>query len=179
VKTARLHLRQWHDDDLARFASLNADPEVMRHFPAPLEATASDAMARRMQAHLAEFGWGNWAVERLDTGAFIGFVGLSLPRAPLPFAPCVEIGWRLARAHWGQGFATEAAREALRIGFVQFGFAEMVSFTALTNLRSIAVMERIGLRRDPLDFEHPSVPVGNPLRPHCLYRLARAQWSPA
>jgi RimJ/RimL family protein N-acetyltransferase len=175
-ETARLHARVWKDSDREPFAAMNADPAVMEFFPAPLDRKASDAMIDGALAAFAERGWSNWAIERKDTGAFIGFTGLSIPKRALPFSPCVEVGWRLARAHWGHGLASEAARGALEVGFATLGLAEIVSFTTLRNLRSRAVMERIGLTNANADFEHPAVPEGNPLRPHCLYRITREQW---
>ncbi|MBS0445480.1 MAG: GNAT family N-acetyltransferase [Proteobacteria bacterium] len=175
--TPRLRLRGWRDADRAPFAALNADPTVMEYFPAAISREASDAGIAAWQAQLDERGWSNWAVERRDSGEFIGFVGLSVPRRTLPCSPCVEIGWRLARAHWGHGFASEAARASLAIGFDTIGLAEIVSFTALDNRRSRAVMERIGMTNDPAeDFEHPGVPEGHALRLHCLYRLGRDAW---
>lgn len=174
--TARLRLRQWREGDLKPFADLNADPGVMAHFPAALERPASDALALRCQALIAERGWGFWAAELKEDGQFIGFVGLHTPIAELPFSPCVEVGWRLARAHWGRGLASEAARGALKLGFEKLGLAEIVSFTAVGNLRSRAVMERIGMRRTDENFDHPAVPSGSPLRAHCLYRLDRDRW---
>lgn len=174
--TPRLRLRQWREVDRDPFAALNADPVVMEFFPATLSREASDASIDAWQAQLAERGWSNWAVEVRDTEAFIGFVGLSIPRRVLPFSPCVEIGWRLARTHWGKGFATEAARGALRVGFEELALPEIVSFTTLLNLKSRAVMERIGMRNAREDFEHPGVPHGHPQRMHCLYRLDRSRW---
>ena len=174
--TPRLRLRQWREVDRDPFAALNADPVVMEFFPATLSREASDASIDAWQAQLAERGWSNWAVEVRDTEAFIGFVGLSIPWRVLSFSPCVEIGWRLARAHWGKGFATEAARGALRVGFEDLALPEIVSFTTLLNLKSRAVMERIGMRNAHEDFEHPGVPPGHPQRMHCLYRLRREQW---
>ncbi len=174
--TERLRLRPWRASDAAPFATLNADPEVMAFFPAMLRRAESDAMLSRLQAQIMARGWGFWAAERRDTGEFIGFVGLQVPLAPLPFSPCVEIGWRLARAHWGKGYATEAARAALRVGFERLALREIVSFTAVVNLRSRAVMERLGMQAAAETFEHPSVPEGSPLRTHCLYRLAREQF---
>ena len=170
--TPRLLLRQWRPSDRVPFAALNADPRVMEFFPSPLSRVESDALADRCEAHIGERGWGVWAVERKATGEFIGFVGLHVPTGPLPFAPCTEVGWRLAFDHWGHGFATEAARVALRIGFEILGLKEVVSFTSVANRRSRAVMERLGMTESGL-FEHPSVPVGSPLREHCLYRLRR------
>lgn len=175
--TPRLVLRAWRASDLAPFAALNADPAVMAHFPALLTTAQSDAMARTCQQRLATQGWGLWAVERRDTREFIGFVGLNRPRAALPFAPCVEIGWRLARAHWRQGFAREAAREALRVGFAELDLSEIVAFTALANEPSQAVMRSLGMARDGRgDFDHPSVAAGHVLRRHGLWRMARADW---
>ena len=175
LETARLRLRQWREADFAPFAALNADPVVMACFPAPLDRAASDTLALRCQALIAQRGWGFWAVERKADGAFIGFVGLHEPAAALPFSPCVEIGWRLAQAYWGQGYASEAAQAALRFGFEQLALAEIVSFTALPNVRSRAVMERLGMVADGA-FEHPAVAPDSPLRKHWLYRLPLARW---
>ncbi|MGB5557939.1 MAG: GNAT family N-acetyltransferase [Paracoccaceae bacterium] len=174
--TERLRLRQWCAADHEPFAVLNADPKVMELYPAPLDRAESDSMADRCQALIAERGWGFWAVETKSKNEFIGFVGLHTPAPELPLSPCVEVGWRLAAQHWGQGFATEAARGALRVGFERLELPEIVSFTSVINLRSRAVMERLGMREAENTFEHPNVPVGSVLRKHCLYRLSRGQW---
>lgn len=174
--TPRLILRPWREADRAPFAALNADPAVMEFFPALISREASDASIDAWQAQFAAQGWSNWALERRDTGEFIGYTGLTVPRRTLPCSPCVEIGWRLARAHWGCGYASEAAREALRIGFSTAGLDEIVSLTALVNRRSRAVMERIGMVDSGEDFDHPGVPPGNALQRHCLYRLTRTDW---
>jgi RimJ/RimL family protein N-acetyltransferase len=178
--TDRLRLRQWREADCAPFAAMAADPQVMA-FLLPLPTRAdSDAMVERGRARIAENGWGFWAVEHKATGEFIGFTGLNVPVATLPFSPCVEIGWRFARHTWGQGFATEAARGALQVGFERLGFDEIVAFTAVGNLRSAAVMERLGMREDVAGaFDHPLVPEGHPLRRHRLYRLGRSAWAAA
>lgn len=169
IETPRLVLRRWRPEDAAPFAALNADPEVMRHFPAPLDRAQSDAMIERIEAHFDRHGDGLWAVEVKGGAPFIGFTGLARPE----WLPVVEIGWRLARAAWGHGYATEAARAALAWGFAHAGVDEIVAFTAPANVRSQAVMTRLGMRRDPdADFEHPRVPVGHPLRPHWLYRIS-------
>src|SRR5215207_4770504 len=132
IVTDRLRLRPWRDTDLAPFAALNADAEVMAHYPAPLDRAASDAMVARIRAHFAQHGFGLWAVEIPGVAAFVGSVGLLVPRVELPFAsaqqPTVEIGWRLARDYWGCGYATEAARAVLDVGFGHFGLVEVVSF---------------------------------------------------
>ncbi|MEJ2654789.1 MAG: GNAT family N-acetyltransferase [Acidihalobacter sp.] len=177
LETPRLLLRQWRDADFAPFAALNVDPRVMEHFPAPLSRAESDAMAERCLALIGERGWGLWAVETKRESAFIGFVGLNSPADELPFSPCVEIAWRLGFEHWGKGYASEAARAALRVGFDSLRLAEIVSFTALDNLRSQAVMQRIGMHEASTRFDHPRIPEGNPLRRHCLYRLARTEWA--
>jgi len=172
----RVLLRSWRATDRAPFAALNADPQVMEHFPAPLTAAQSDAMIARAQALLDERGWGSWALE--IGGQLAGFTGLTRPGFEAHFTPCVEIGWRLARPFWGHGYASEAARLALAHGFEQLGFDEIVSFTATTNLRSQAVMRRLGMRHDPADdFDHPSLPDGHRLRRHVLYRLQRSRWT--
>ena len=177
IRTARLVLRRWTDADLAPFAAMNADPAVMQHMQGLMSAEASDAFAERIERHWDEFGWGLWAVEVRDVAPFVGYVGLW----PADYVAdgMVEVGWRLASAYWGHGYATEAAREALRFGFTEVGLDEIVSFTVPQNIRSRRVMERIGLVRDPAgDFDHPRVdPVAYPhLVPHVLYRLSSADW---
>jgi RimJ/RimL family protein N-acetyltransferase len=175
--TERLILRRWRESDREPFAAMNADPEVMRYFRAPLDRLASDTFVDRIEASFDERGYGLWAVEVRDTGSFIGFVGLALQTFEAHFTPAVEIGWRLSRAAWGRGYATEAARAALAYGFGPAGLQEIVSMTSRVNLRSQAVMERIGLTRDPADdFEHPRLPEDHPLRPHVLYRIKRDAW---
>ena len=156
--------------------ALNADPVVMAYFPALLTRGESDELAQRCESLIAERGWGAWAAENKATGEFVGMVGLHIPRGDLPVSPCVEILWRLAHAHWRRGFATEAARGALQVGFEGPGLAEIVSFTVPANTRSRAVMGRLGLKMDAGTFEHPGVPVGHVLRTHCSYRLSRDAW---
>lgn len=176
LRTERLLLHRWRDGDRAPFAELNADPEVMEHFPAPLTAAESDAMVARIEATFDDRGFGLWAVEVTATGAFTGFVGLWPVGFDAHFTPAVEVGWRLARAHWGRGYATEAARAATADGFGRLGLAEIVSFTAVVNLPSQRVMERLGMTHDPRDdFDHPALPPGHRLRRHVLYRLARPE----
>lgn len=175
-ETQRLLLRQWRIADREPFAALNADPIVMAHFPAPLARQQSNAMADGCEQVIAARGWGPWATEIKATGEFIGCVGLDIPRDDLPVSPCVEILWRLARTHWRQGFATEAARGALRIGFEVLKLPKIVAFTVPSNTRSRAVMERLGMQMDAASFEHPGLPVGHALRKHCNYRLSRDNW---
>ena len=174
-ETDRLRLRQWLATDREPFAALNADPRVMEFFPATLDRATSDAMADYCEALIAKRGWGFWAAEVKGSGQFIGFVGLHTP-SELPFSPCVEIAWRLAFKHWGKGFASEAASGALQVGFGLLNLPEIVSFTAVRNLRSRAVMERLGMREAPSTFEPPHIPVDSPLRLHCLYPLSRDDW---
>jgi RimJ/RimL family protein N-acetyltransferase len=174
--TQRLLLRQWREADREPFAALNADPMVMAYFPAPLTREQSDAIAESCEQLIAERGWGAWAAEIKATGEFIGFIGLHIPRDDLPVSPCVEISWRLAHVHWGQGFATEAARGTLQIAFEVLGLTEIVSFTVPSNTRSRAVMERLGMQMDAKTFEHPGLPDGHALRTHCSYRLSRDRW---
>jgi RimJ/RimL family protein N-acetyltransferase len=168
-------LRAWRETDLAPFAAMNADPAVMRHMLAPMTREESAAMLSRLQATLAERGWGIWAVE-VD-GEFAGMVGLNVPRWPLPFSPCTEILWRLRSEFWGRGIAHAAARDALDRGFGAAGLAEIVAFTTPGNTRSIRLMERLCFRRDHAgDFDHPAVPAGHALRRHILYRLDAATY---
>jgi RimJ/RimL family protein N-acetyltransferase len=156
---------------------MNADPEVMEHFPAPLDRAASDAMVERIEAGFDRRGYGLWALEVSATGALIGFTGLQPPSFEAHFTPAVEVGWRLARPAWGHGYATEAARAALRHGFTEAGLHEIVSFTTRSNVRSQAVMRRLGMTRDPADdFDHPQLAPEHPLRRHVLYRLPYERW---
>jgi RimJ/RimL family protein N-acetyltransferase len=174
--TERLSLRQWRDEDRAPFAELNADPEVMAHFLAPLTREQSDAFVDRLASGIAERGWGLWAVEIVegpDVGRFAGFVGIQPLGADLPPAPGIEVGWRLARWAWGRGYATEAGRASVQYAFGELEAAEVVSITSTTNLRSQAVMRRLGLRHDPRrDFDNPRLPRGHRLERHVLYALA-------
>lgn len=177
LETDRLILRRWVDADREPFAAINADPRVMEHFPAVLDAAASDAMIARIEAGFEREGFGLWAVERRDTGEFIGFVGLAKPSFTAHFTspehPVVEVGWRLAPDAWGHGFASEAARAALRFGFEQVGLAEIVSFTARQNERSQAVMRRIGMTHSgEEDFAHPALDKNHRLSQHVLFRLS-------
>lgn len=151
---------------------MNADPEVRAHFPGLLDRRESDASAARIRDHIARRGYGFWAVEVPGATPFAGFVGLMDVTVRVPFAPAVEAGWRLARAHWGKGYATEAARAALADGFGRLGLPEIVAFAVPANLRSRQVMEHLGMTRDPADdFDHPGLPAGSPLRRHVLYRI--------
>ena len=173
IQTTRLVMRRWTDADREPFAAMNADPQVMAYFPARLTRTESDALVDRIEEQFDAYGYGLWALERRDDGAFLGFTGLAHVRPGLPFSPALEVGWRLVAAAWGQGFATEAAREALRVGF-ESRHDEIVSFTAVVNAPSRRVMERLGMHRDPADdFDHPALANWSPLRPHVLYRLRR------
>ena len=171
----RVLLRAWRESDLEPFAALNGDPVEMEHFPCDDHAGEVERTRRGSEIlpMFAEHGFGWWAVEVPRRQLpFIGFVGLQEPRFEARFTPCVEIGWRLAREHWGRGYATEAARLALAYGFDDAGLDEIVSFTVPANRRSVAVMERLGMRYDG-EFEHRRLPEGHRLRTHVLYRLAR------
>lgn len=174
IETERLLLRPWRDDDREPFAALNADPEVMEFFPAPLVREESDALVTRIRGHFDEHGYGLWALEVRNSGRFAGFTGLLQQTFPAHFTPAVEVGWRLDRRAWGRGYASEAARAAITHGFDEVGLDEIVSMTAIANTRSRRVMERIGMSHDPDDdFDHPYVADGSPLRRHVLYRIRR------
>jgi len=175
LRAGRLLLRGWRDDDLEPFAALNADPDVMEFMPRRLDHVGSDALVGRLKEHFARHGFGWWAVEVPGIAPFIGFVGISVPRFEAHFTPCVEIGWRLAHAFWGQGYATEAARMALAFGFGEAGLDEIVSYTVPANRRSMSVMQRLGMTRDPADdFDHPALSKEHPLCRHVLYRIGPA-----
>lgn len=178
LRTERLLLRPWRDADLAPFAAMSADPAVME-FLTPLRGPAAcEAWAVRLRAHWRDHGFGRWAVEVPGEASFIGVVGLATIPYEAHFTPAVEIAWRLARAHWGCGYATEAARAALDYGFDTLGLAEIVAVTVPANHRSSRVMQRLGMTRDPTDdYDHPNVPEG-PLKRHMLYRLRNQRTTP-
>jgi RimJ/RimL family protein N-acetyltransferase len=206
LTTQRLILRPWRETDREGFARLNDDPAVMEFMPRRLSRDESDATAASIQAAIERRGWGFWAVgvkggggggvhaagegvaagtahaadegAAAHAGAFIGFVGLSVPGFTAHFTPCVEIGWRLAKEHWGNGYASEAAAACLRFGFEKLKLQQIVAFTVPLNKRSIGVMKRIRMSRDPADdFDHPKLSAGHPLQRHVLYRIDRSDWS--
>jgi ribosomal-protein-alanine N-acetyltransferase len=178
LETERLLLRRWRSSDEEPFAALNGDEEVMEHFPNVLTRAESDWMIADLEARFERQGYGLWAVEVRESGEMVGFVGLNVPTFAAPFMPAVEVGWRLRKSAWGHGYATEAARASLSYGFSQAGLDEIVAMTTTTNSRSAAVMERLGMRRDPADdFEHPGIERGHPLRRHILYRLSADEWA--
>lgn len=173
VTTARLVLRPFDDADRAPFFALNTHPLVVESLGSSPTRAESDAIVDHIGEEMAREGWGIWAVEVAGATPFVGMVGLHRVRAELPFAPAVEVEWRLHPDHWGHGYATEAAAASLQFGFDVAGLDEIVAFTTTLNARSQAVMERIGMERDRAgDFDHPRLPVGSPLRRHVLYRVA-------
>ena len=176
IETERLVLRQWREADKAPFRGLSADPVVMEHLPV-LTPEAAVAVVDRVREGIDRNGHGWWAVERKADGVFLGWTGLVSARHDLPFHGAPEVGWRLARHAWGFGYASEAARAALRYGFERLGAEEVVSFTTPENVRSQAVMRRIGMVRDPVrDFDHPAMPEGHRLRRHVVYAMSAAAW---
>jgi RimJ/RimL family protein N-acetyltransferase len=176
LETERLVLRHWRAEDREPFAALNADPEVMEHFPSPHSQEESDALVVKNEDGFEHWGFGLWALEVRSTGAFIGFTGLSVPNFDAAFTPAVEVGWGLARHAWGHGFATEAAGAALGNGFAEHRLSEIVSFTFEGNVRSRAVMERLEMTHDPSDdFDHPAL-VGHRLSRHVLDRMPAERW---
>lgn len=174
IQTPRLILRPWRDGDLKPFAAMNADREVMRHFPAPLTRDQSDRLAARIRELFIQQGWGLWALEIPRATGFAGFVGLMPVNADYPFGPAVEVGWRLAQRWWNHGYATEAARAAVGFAFSTLGLAEVVSFTIPDNTASRRVMEKLGMTRNEADdFDHPRIAEGHPMKRHVLYRLKK------
>jgi RimJ/RimL family protein N-acetyltransferase len=171
-ETERLRLRQWREADREPFAAMNADARVMEHFRAPLSRADSDALWARLRDGIEARGWGVWAAQRKSDARFVGFVGLTPVPENMPFAPAIEAAWRLVPEAWGAGHATEAAREALAVAFETLELPEVVSYTATTNERSMAVMRRLGMHEDGL-FDHPLIAEGHRLRPHRLFRLSR------
>jgi 3-dehydroquinate dehydratase/shikimate dehydrogenase len=180
IRTERLILRPWQEADLEPFAQLNADPRVREYFPRVLSHQQSDASVKLFSDHIQRHGWGLWAASLIQTGEFIGFIGLQKVDFQAPFnklSPAVEIGWRLAFNHWGKGYATEGAIAALQYGFEALSLKEIVSFTAVPNMRSRHVMEKIGMSHDPKDdFNHPKLQEGHKLCRHVLYRIGVNEW---
>lgn len=180
LRTERLVLRSWRKEDLEPFAALNADLRVREYFFRVLSPEESDNEVKTFfQAHFDKYGWGPWAVSLADTEEFIGFIGLEHVPFNSHFTPAIEVGWRLAFAHWGKGYATEGALAALGYGFDTLHIKEIVAYTAVQNQRSRRVMEKLGMhhqRQD--DFDHPAVPEGHPMRRHVLYRLRAEEWVP-
>jgi RimJ/RimL family protein N-acetyltransferase len=177
LSTPRLLLRPWRDSDVEPYAAMFADPQVMEFLGPVQNGAAVDAIVGRVRAHFDRHGFGCWAAELKETGAFIGFIGLSHIPFEAHFTPAIEVEWRLASAHWGQGYAAEGARAALEAGFTQLSLSEIVSITVPANTRSRRVMERIGMTHDPADdFDHPRLAEGDPLRRHVLYRITKARW---
>ena len=173
IKTKRLILRPWKEEDLEPFAKLNADPRVMEYFPRTLSSQESDLLARSKSDHITEHGWGLWAVSLIETSEFIGFIGLS-EDLELFKKPVVEVGWRLAFDHWGKGYAIEGAKASVDFGFETLKLDEILSWTTETNMRSRAVMEKLGMHHDPKDdFDHPRLSKDHPLKRHVLYRLGK------
>jgi RimJ/RimL family protein N-acetyltransferase len=174
IRTDRLVMRRWRDADREPYAAVNADPEVMRYFPAPLNRAESDASVDRIEALFERQGFGLWALEVAATAEFIGFTGLNPMPVGVPGAGDMEVGWRLARHAWHQGYATEAATAAVGVAFGGAGLEHIWSMTAVTNRPSQAVMLRLGMTPHEL-FDHPALPVGHPLRRHIVYRLQRGE----
>ena len=172
IRTERLLMRRWRDTDRAPFAALNADPEVMRYFPATLDRAASDSLVNVIEARFDHQGFGLWALEVASTAEFVGFTGLNPMPSGVPGTGGMEVGWRLARAAWHQGYATEAATAAVDVAFSGAGLAELWSITAVLNEPSQAVMRRLGMTRHGY-FEHPRIEPGHPIRPHVAYHLDR------
>jgi RimJ/RimL family protein N-acetyltransferase len=172
ITTERLIMRRWRDADRGPWAEMNADPEVMRYFPATLDRAASDVLIDRIEDRFVVQGFGLWALEVADTGEFIGFTGLNPMPAGVPGAGGMEVGWRLARAAWHHGYATEAARAAVDVGFTGVGLDQIWSMTSVLNLPSQAVMRRLGMAPHA-QFEHPAIRPGDRLQPHVAFRLPR------
>lgn len=172
METPRLRLRTWRADDLDQFAEINAHPDVMAFFPAPLSREESAVMIERLQTHQVDHGFCFWAVDHRADDKLIGMIGLNRPSMESWVTPCVEIGWRLHPAVWGRGLAAEGAQACLDYAWEELGLQEVVSFTASINLPSQGVMKKIGMHPGGT-FDHPALPAGHPLQRHVLYRISR------
>jgi RimJ/RimL family protein N-acetyltransferase len=174
IETERLILRTWKDEDAEAFYRINQDPKVLEFLLGPMSIEEVKKFIREKNEFFNQYKYTLWAVEEKTSHALIGFVGLWNPPWQAPFTPCVEIGWRLGSQYWGQGYAVEAATAVLNYGFNCINFPELVSFTVPLNIRSLRVMEKIGMKRDfKGDFAHPKLPLAHPLSQHVLYRISR------
>ncbi len=177
IETARLILRTWQDADLEPMLAINQDPRVMEYFPALGDRESTKLLMENIRQHHEEHGFSLYAVELKETQEFIGFVGLAFPSFDAHFMPAVEIGWRLAFAHWSKGYATEAAKAVLHYAFTKLNLEEVVSFTVSSNFRSRQLMKRIGLHHNPQDdFDHPKLADDSLLKRHILYRLSKTEY---
>ena len=172
IETSRLILRQWGKTDMAAFADLNADPDVMRFFPAPMTRQESDSLAERFRDGIEQRGWGFWAVESKETHEFVGCVGLHPQPDKFPFSPCTEIGWRLSKTYWHQGLAMEAAEACMQYAFTVLMLDEVVSFTSVLNKPSEHLMKRLGMKKEE-EFPHSALPANHRLSLHVLYRIQK------
>jgi len=177
LRTKRLILRPWKPDDLEPFSEMNADLKVMAYYASILTREESDALASKIQQDYATRAYGFWAIEIPGIAPFIGYVGLNYWNLEMSFAPCIDIGWRLASSHWGHGYATEGAQEALRYGFEELDLSEIVAMATIGNVRSRRTMERLGMIHNPDEnFHHPKLPKDHLLSMRVLYRLRRSWW---
>jgi len=177
LESERVLLRQWVKSDISSFIALNSDPHVTRYFPRTFSEQESKGFVAVMSSMIDEHGWGFWAAELKSSKEFIGFVGLNSPRPIMPFSPCIEVGWRLLKQHWGNGYATEAGKLSLAYAFDHLEVNEVVSFTTESNFKSRKVMERLGMENTGNNFKYPDLPIEHPLSEHVLYKISRAQWS--
>lgn len=175
LETPRIILRQWQAKDYAEFAAMNADTDVMRYFPSLLTRTESDALTDKFATLIAEKGWGFWVAELKQSQAFIGLVGLNEP-TDLPIGNCIEVGWRLSKAYWGQGLATEAAAASLHFAFSVLHQERVAAFTAVQNIPSRKVMERLGMSNRDKNFLHPRVEEESDLKEHVFYEICREEF---
>jgi RimJ/RimL family protein N-acetyltransferase len=177
LRTERLLLRRWRGSDLDAFAAINADPEVMEHMPATLTRASSAALIERFERFFEDHGYGLWALEIPGEASLAGYVGIDPVEIDVPFAPAVELSWRLGRPFWGRGIASEAAGAAMAFAFERLALAELVAYTTVANGRSRRLMERLRMVRDPAeDFLHPGLPPDSQLAPHVLYRIDAERW---
>lgn len=173
IETQQLLLRQWEMEDAIDYAAMNADPILMEHFPNTLSSEESLKHLLKMQSAIQSQGYGLFAIEIKESGHFIGFTGLSHPSFKSDFTPCVEIGWRIARPYWRNGYAFQAARACLDFGFNQIGLSSIFSFTAISNIPSENLMVKLGMQKWGM-FEHPNLPTGHSLRKHVVYSINKS-----
>jgi RimJ/RimL family protein N-acetyltransferase len=171
-ETQHLILRPFEAADLTLFSEINANAKVMRFFGAPYTTVETADMIARCADKQTRYGYAFSAVVTYDNNQLIGMAGLSRLEDGVPFAPCTEIGWRLTPSAWHNGYTTEAALAWLDYGFQTLGLTEVLSYTPELNIASYRVMQRLGMQRvADLDFDYPSLPEGDPLRPMLVCRM--------
>lgn len=170
--SARLGFRNWNTEDIEPFTALNADPEVMQYFPKTLSRQESAEFMFRLQTHYQEQGFTYFAVDLLESGEWIGFIGLFTQDFPSSFTPAIDLGWRLTLESHGYGYATEGAKRCLAYAWSELSLKQVISICPLVNHVSERVMQKIGMQKQG-EFKHPKLSAFPELENCCWYEIIR------